>query len=265
MSKIEWTKQTWNPITGCTKITPGCKVCYAETMARRLQAMGTRGYEHGFKLTTHECRLDTPKIIKKPTVFFVCSMSDLFHEEVSDDFIDKIFDTIENTPHHNYKILTKRAARMAEYFENRVVPINVWLGVSVENRSHGVPRIDELRKIDAPIRFISMEPLLEDLGVVNLRGIQWVIVGGESGPKARRMMPEWVSNINRQCPGLLIKFFFKQWGAYGKDGIKRSKKANGRKFEGKIWDEMPNLEYSRNWQPTPKIDLPPESSQLCLF
>ena len=263
-SKIEWTDFTWSPATGCIKISPGCKNCYAETMAKRLQAMGTRGYEHGFKLAIHEERLNQPKKRKIPTMYFVNSMSDLFHEEVSDEFITQVLDTIKSTPRHTYQILTKRAERMAKYFANRTLPSNVWLGVSVEDRSHGVPRIDELRKIAAPIRFLSIEPLLEDLGVLDLRGIDWVIVGGESGQKARRMMPEWVSGIRAQCPGLLIKFFFKQWGAWGEDGMKRSKKANGCKFEGKIWKEMPNIEMSKRNR-APKILPKTKPSQLCLF
>jgi protein gp37 len=238
-SKIEWCDFSWNPVTGCTKISPGCKNCYAETMAKRLQAMGTKAYENGFELQVHSERLEQPKRRKKPTKYFVNSMSDLFHEEVSDEFITQVFDVIRNTPQHVYQILSKRASRMAKYFENQVPPKNAWLGVSVEDRKYGVPRIDELRKIQAEVRFLSIEPLLEDLGEIDLTGIHWVIVGGESGPKARPMKPEWVLNIQAQCEQASVKFFFKQWGRWGADGRKRSKKANGRHLYGKIWDEMP--------------------------
>ena len=180
---IEWTEQTWNPVTGCTKISPGCKHCYAETMAKRLHAMGVRGYEEDFKLTLVPARLEEPLKRKKPTTYFVNSMSDLFHEQVPDTYIQQVFDVIRQTPQHTYQILTKRADRLPDFFSNCDAPENAWIGVSVENRKHGLPRIDALRKIRAKIRFLSVEPLLEDLGKINLRGIHWVIVGGESGPK----------------------------------------------------------------------------------
>jgi len=241
-TKIEWTDSSWNPVTGCTKISPACKFCYAEIMAKRLQAMGTRGYEHEFELAIHKERLNQPKKRKKPTKYFVNSMGDLFHEDVSDKFITQVFDTIKSTPQHIYQILTKRAERMAEYFAHHNVQGNVWLGVSVENREHGVPRIDELRKIETPaVRFLSVEPLLEDLGIIDLTGINWVIVGGESGLKARQMKPEWVFNIQNQCKLAEVKFFFKQWGRWGPDGKARSKEANGRKLSGQIWDAMPEM------------------------
>lgn len=238
-SKIEWTEATWNPVTGCTKISQGCKHCYAETMARRLKAMGTPGYERGFKLTLHPDRLDQPRLRRKPTVYFVNSMSDLFHEDVPDSFIDRVFDTIRETPHHTYQILTKRAERLNQYCKGRVIPDNVWLGVSVENREQGVPRIDYLRTIKAKIRFLSVEPLLEDIGTIDLSNIHWVIVGGESGPKARPMKSEWVGSIQRQCKAAKVAFFFKQWGGWGSDGKRRAKSKNGREFKGKTWDEMP--------------------------
>ena len=192
-SKIEWTEQTWNPVTGCTKISPGCKYCYAEVMAKRLKAMGAPGYENGFNTITlmHE-RLDQPMHRKKPTIYFVNSMSDLFHEAVPYDFIDRIFDTIRATPQHAYQILTKRAERMNEYFQTRPVPDNAWLGVSVEDKKYGIPRIGYLQAIKAKTRFLSIEPLLEDLGRFSLKGIHWVIVGGESGVKARPMEESWV-------------------------------------------------------------------------
>lgn len=238
-SKIEWTEQTWNPATGCTKISPGCKHCYAETMARRLQAMGTPGYDNGFKLSLMPERLSQPLTRKKPTMYFVNSMSDLFHEDIPDQYLEQVFDVIRQTPRHTYQILTKRATRMREFFMSRHVPENVWLGVTVEDREYGVPRIDELRYIPAKIRFLSVEPLLEHLGVIDLSNIHWVIVGGESGPKARPMKPEWVSSIRRQCEDADSSFFFKQWGTWGADGVKRNKHLNGRTLDGAIWDSYP--------------------------
>ncbi|NOT15337.1 MAG: phage Gp37/Gp68 family protein [Methylotenera sp.] len=239
-SKIEWTEQTWNPTTGCTKISPGCTHCYAETMARRLQAMGTKGYENAFQLRLIPERLDDPLKRKKPTTYFVNSMSDVFHEGVPFDYIDMIFATIAKTPHHTYQILTKRADRMAEYFANRDVPQNAWLGVSVEDKKYGVPRIDYLRTVNAHIRFLSVEPLLDDVGELNLKDIHWVIVGGESGPKARPMKPEWAESIRDQCEEAGVAFFFKQWGGWGADGVKRAKKYNGRELRGRTWDQMPD-------------------------
>lgn len=238
-SRIEWTEQTWNPTTGCTKISPGCKHCYAETMAKRLQAMGAPGYDNGFQLSLMTDRLEQPLGRKKPTVYFVNSMSDLFHEEIPDRFLNRVFSAIKRTPHHTYQILTKRSERMSRYFSRRAIPANVWLGVSVEDRHYGVPRIDDLRTVNASVRFISAEPLLEDLGTINLAGIHWMIVGGESGPKARPMKAEWVESIHRQCQRAGTAFFFKQWGGWGSDGKRRAKKANGRTFNGRTWDEMP--------------------------
>jgi len=200
-TRIEWTEMSWNPTVGCTKLSPGCKHCYAETMAKRLQAMGVRGYERGFKLGLMPERRGEPLERKKPTVYFVNSMSDLFHERVPFDY--------------------------------------VWLGVSVENRKYGLPRIPHLRGVRGPVRFLSIEPLLEDLGQFDLSGIQWVIVGGESGRKARPMKPAWVDGIKRQCDAAGVAFFFKQWGAWGADGAKRSKSANGRQYMGRVWDAMP--------------------------
>lgn len=238
-SRIEWTEQTWNPIVGCTKISAGCKHCYAEVMARRLQAMGTPGYENGFALRLIPERLEDPIKRKKPTIYFVNSMSDLFHEKVPFEYIDQVMKTVALTPHHSYQILTKRAARMARYFHTRAVPRNVWLGVSVENQRHGVPRIDHLRTVDAHIRFLSVEPLLEDVGKLNLAGIHWVIVGGESGVKARPMKPEWAEAVRFQCEDQGVAFFFKQWGGWGADGKRRAKAKNGRTLNGRTWDEMP--------------------------
>ena len=239
ISKIEWTEQTWNPTVGCTKISPGCKHCYAEAMAKRLKAMGTPGYENGFALTLLPERFNDPIKRKKPTVYFVNSMSDLFHERVPDAYIDKLFEVIAQTPPHTYQILTKRAARMARYFRKRSVPTNAWLGVSVEDRKYGVPRIDYLRQVPATIRFLSVEPLLADVGELNLTDIHWVIVGGESGPKARPMKMEWAEAVRAQCQEQGVAFFFKQWGGWGADGKKRAKAANGRELNGRTWDEMP--------------------------
>lgn len=241
-SKIEWTEQTWNPVTGCTKVSPGCKHCYAEVMAKRLQAMGTPGYEHGFsKISLMEERLSQPFSRKKPTMYFVNSMSDLFHEEVPFSFIDKVMGTIEQTPQHVYQILTKRAGRMKEYFDSRCVPENAWLGVSVEDKKYGRPRIAELQTINAKTRFLSIEPLLEDLGQIRLKGIHWVIVGGESGQKARPMEKDWATNLRDQCEANGVDFFFKQWGSWGQDGVKRSKAANGRLLDGTTWDMIPAI------------------------
>lgn len=238
-SRIEWTEQTWNPIVGCTKVSAGCKHCYAEVMAKRLKAMGTPGYEKGFSLRLIPERLNDPLRRKKPTVYFVNSMSDLFHERVPVDYIDQVFEVITNTPQHSYQILTKRGERLASYFASRSVPKNVWLGVSVENKRHGVPRIDYLRQVPANIRFLSVEPLLEDVGELNLTDIHWVIVGGESGPKARPMKPEWAEAVRLQCEGQKVAFFFKQWGGWGADGKRRAKSKNGRLLNGRTWDEMP--------------------------
>ena len=238
-STIEWTEQTWNPTTGCTKISPGCKHCYAEVMARRLHAMGAGGYENNFELTMHQSRLGQPLQRKKPTVYFVNSMSDLFHEDVTVAFVDRVFDVIRATPQHTYQILTKRAERLPAYFKTRSCPPNVWLGVSVEDQKYGVPRIAHLRQVDAHIRFLSVEPLLEDLGKLDLTGIHWVIVGGESGHKARPMRQEWVEGVKAQADASGAAFFFKQWGGWGADGVKRHKKANGRVFEGRTWDAYP--------------------------
>jgi protein gp37 len=241
-SRIEWTEATWNPTVGCTKISAGCKHCYAEAMAVRLHAMGTLGYENGFKLTILPDRLSEPLRRKKPTVYFVNSMSDLFHKSIPDSYIDQVFDVIARSPQHTFQVLTKRADRMAQHFRNRTVPRNAWLGVTVENRKDGVPRIDKLREIDATIRFLSVEPLLEDIGEIDLTDIHWVIVGGESGPKARPMKLEWVDSIRQQCEEFDVAFFFKQWGGWGADGVKRAKKQNGRQLHGRTWDNMPALQ-----------------------
>lgn len=241
MSKIEWTEQTWNPVTGCTKVSPGCKHCYAETMAKRLQVMGAPGYANGFEVSLMPVRLTQPYHRRKPTMYFVNSMSDLFQDKVPFSFVDQVMRTIAETPWHTYQILTKRAGRMREYFEYRNVPANAWLGVSVEDRKYGKPRIPELQAINASTRFLSVEPLLEDLGPLELTGIHWVIVGGESGKGARPMRAEWAQSVRDQCELADVDFFFKQWGVWGEDGEKRTKKANGRQLDGKTWDMIPAI------------------------
>ena len=238
-SKIEWTEQTWNPVTGCTKISPGCKHCYAERMALRLQAMKAAGYERGFTLTLHPARLKQPLQRKKPTIYFVNSMSDLFHEEVPDAFIEQVMTVADRTPQHTYQILTKRADRLSRFFGQRAVPANVWLGVTVEDRRYGLPRIEHLRQVPARVRFLSVEPMLEDLGPLDLSGIHWVIVGGESGPDSRPMREEWALSVRDQCQASGVAFLFKQWGGWGADGVRRAKHANGRLLAGRTWDAYP--------------------------
>ena len=241
-TKIEWTERTWNPVTGCTKQSEGCAHCYAEVMSRRLCAMGNPKYANGFKSTTHLEALKEPFNWKKPSTIFVCSMSDLFHKDVPFEFIDKVFRVIEETPQHNYQILTKRAERMAEYFETRNIPHNAWIGVTVENKETKY-RIDHIRHLDATIKFLSCEPLLGDLEELNLDGINWIIVGGESGSQARPMKEEWVLNIKRQADANNIPFFFKQWGTWSKDGVKGNKKINGKLLEGVIMQNMPQTHH----------------------
>jgi protein gp37 len=232
MSKIEWTEQTWNPVTGCTKVSAGCKHCYAERMAGRLQAMGQPNYRNGFKLTTHEHMLDIPLKRKKPTMYFVCSMSDLFHPDVPGEFIARVFDAMRSTPQHTYQVLTKRAARMATLAPKLDWPGNVWAGVSMEAQ-HVFDRASCLRTVPAPVRFLSCEPLLGPLNL-NLSGIHWVIVGGESGPHARPMNPDWVRGVRDQCVAADVPFFFKQWGG-------KNKKKAGRLLDGQVWDQMPGI------------------------
>jgi protein gp37 len=240
-SAIEWTEQTWNPAVGCSKVSPGCSHCYAEVMARRLKAMGVKGYENGFDVTLLPNRLMEPLLRKTPTIYFVNSMSDLFHEDIPDEYIRQVFDVICQAPQHTFQVLTKRAERLAEFFGNDEPPRNAWLGVTVEDRRYGVPRIKSLRRVPAVVRFLSVEPLLEDLGEIDLTGIHWVIVGGESGPKARPMKQEWVLNVKRLCEAQGVTFFFKQWGGWGIDGKKRGKKENGRMLMGKTWDDVPRI------------------------
>ena len=230
-SRIEWTEASWNPLTGCTKISPGCKHCYAERLAKRLQAMGHPNYASGFKLTMHEHMLDAPLGWQKPQMIFVNSMSDLFHEEVPLDFILKVFSVMRRAPWHTFQVLTKRSALLMELNDHIEWPANVWMGVSVENKDYTF-RIDHLRKTGACVKFLSLEPLLGPLPDLDLSGIDWVIVGGESGPKARPMAEEWVTDVRDQCVEMGIPFFFKQWG-----GV--NKKRNGRILQGRTWNEMP--------------------------
>ncbi len=239
-SKIEWTEKVWNPSIGCDKVSAGCKFCYAENFARRLKAMGVEDYKNGFSFKILPHRLEEPFKIKKPTKFFVNSMSDLFHEEMPLEYLDMIFDVIRKTPQHTYQILTKRDRIMLKYFSTNKVPPNVWLGVSVENSTF-VKRIDSLRKVKAKIRFISFEPLIGPIGEINLAKIHWAIVGGESGNQARPIKQPWIEEIFHQCKQQDVAFFFKQWGSWGADEIKRNKKANGRIFKGKMWDEYPKV------------------------
>jgi len=230
-SKIEWTGSTWNPVTGCTKISSGCLNCYAERMALRLKAMGQKNYRSGFKVRCHRHTLDIPLRWKKPQMVFVNSMSDLFHKDVPNDFILDVFCTMRQAQQHQYQILTKRAERLAELSPELSWLGNIWMGVTVEAVDYKY-RIDYLRYTGANIKFLSLEPLLGDLGELNLDEIDWVIVGGESGPGSRPMKSEWVRNIRKQCQKQKIPLFFKQWGGF-------NKKKNGRVLDGKTWDEMP--------------------------
>jgi protein gp37 len=230
-SSIEWTESTWNPLTGCTKISPGCKHCYAERMAKRLQAMGQPNYANGFKLTLHEHVLRLPLTWKKPQMIFVNSMSDLFHQDVPVEFVHKVFSVMREASWHTFQVLTKRSERLLELSQEIDWPRNVWMGVSVENRDYTF-RIDHLRQTDAQIKFLSLEPLLGPLVDLKLSGIDWVIVGGESGPRARPIQEQWVLSIRDQCLANGIPFFFKQWG-----GVK--KKKNGRELQGQVWNMLP--------------------------
>jgi protein gp37 len=236
-SKIEWTESTWNPVTGCTKISPGCKNCYAERMALRLKAAGSPNYANGFKVTLHPHALEIPLRWKKHRTIFVNSMSDLFHKDVPFDFITKVFDVMHRASQHRFQVLTKRSDRLLELSPRLTWPLNVWMGVTVENVDCSF-RIDSLRRTDAATKFISFEPLLGPIPDIDLDGIDWVIVGGESGPRARPMEPQWATDIRDQCLNAEVPFFFKQWG-----GI--NKKKNGRKLDGRFWDDMPSLIHKK--------------------
>ena len=230
-SHIEWTDATWNPVTGCSKISPGCKHCYAERLAKRLKAMGQANYRNGFEVTLQPQMLELPLHWKTPKRIFVNSMSDLFHDEVPLAYIQRVFDVMLQAHWHQYQVLTKRAERVCDLSPLLDWAPQIWMGVSVENEKY-LHRIGHLRKTGAHIKFLSLEPLLGPLREMNLRGIDWVIVGGESGPGARRIDPAWVADIRDQCLGAGVPFFFKQWG-----GVQ--KKKTGRLLEDRTWDEMP--------------------------
>jgi len=230
-SAIEWTEMTWNPVTGCAKISQGCKHCYAERMAKRLKAMGSGRYTNGFQVTLHPDLLDAPRRWRQPRIVFVNSMSDLFHDEVPLAYIERVFATMRDCSHHTFQVLTKRSERLAELAPRLPWPGNVWMGVSVED-ARVVHRIDDLRRVPAAVRFLSLEPLIGPLDSLRLGGIHWVIVGGESGPRARPLRSEWVESIFRQCRAAGVPFFFKQWGRVRKD-------RTGRELYGRTYDEMP--------------------------
>ena len=237
-TSIEWTEKTWNPTTGCTKISPGCKNCYAERITKRFPGH----FPNGFAFTLHPDRLNEPRRWRKPSLIFVNSMSDLFHEEMPLDFLKKVFEVMRETPRHVYQVLTKRHERLAELaHELSPWPENVWIGVSVENADYK-HRIDYLRRVPAVVRFISFEPLIGAVGKVDLGGIHWIIVGGESGPGRRPIRKEWVIELRDQAVSQGAAFFFKQWGGY-------TPKAGGRLLEGRIWDEMPSQYHVHLQQP----------------
>lgn len=237
-STIEWTECTWNPLTGCTKVSPGCKHCYAERMALRLQAMGQPNYLNGFNVTMHEHVIEAPLTWRKPQMIFVNSMSDLFHEDVPESFIMKVFDVMRRARWHQFQILTKRSQRLFELAPAICWPDNVWMGVSVENTDYTF-RVDHLRNTGARTKFLSVEPLLGPIPNLALHGIHWVIVGGESGPRARPIMQDWVIEIRDQCLAASVPFFFKQWGG-------SNKKKSGRLLQGRVWDELPEQVLSES-------------------
>jgi len=230
-SNIEWTEMTWNPVTGCTKVSQGCKHCYAERMAKRLNAMGSARYANGFQVTLHPDLLDAPRRWRQPRTVFVNSMSDLFHDEVPLAYIERVFATMRDCSHHTFQVLTKRSERLAELAPRLPWPANMWMGVSVED-ARVVHRIAGLRSVPAAVRFISLEPLIGPLESLPLEAIHWVIVGGESGPRARPLRSEWVESIFRQCRAADVPFFFKQWGGVRKD-------LTGRQLNGRTYNELP--------------------------
>jgi protein gp37 len=232
-SKIEWTESTWNPVSGCTKISSGCENCYAERMAKRLQAMGTRGYEKGFEVTLHPHALDKPLKMKKPQMIFVNSMSDIFHKDIPDEYIVKIFEVMNKAHWHTFQVLTKRPERLEQIAHKLKWSDNIWMGVTVESNNY-IKRVDYLRDMDAKIKFLSIEPLIAPVDKLDYANIDWVIVGGESGYGCREIKKEWVENIQIKCQQQNIPFFFKQWG-----GV--NKKINGRLLNGKTYDDMPMI------------------------
>lgn len=241
-STIEWTDATWNPVTGCTKISRGCDHCYAERFSERFRGVAGHHFENGFDLTLKPERLFQPLTWRSPKRVFVNSMSDLFHKDIPETFVDRVFDTMEAASWHLFQVLTKRSSNMLRYINKRFAdqscPNNIWLGVSVED-AQAKSRIQHLRLCNAQVRFLSMEPLIGNPGPVELDGIHWVIVGGESGAEARPMQEDWAVDVLRQCEKAGVPFFFKQWGRYGQDGARRSKKANGRTLLGAEHNGMP--------------------------
>lgn len=234
-SSIEWTEMTWNPVTGCTKISSGCKFCYAEIMSKRLQAMGVEKYKDAFKIKEHPDNLNIPYTWKSSKVVFVNSMSDLFHKEISLDFIQSVFSVMNDNPNHIFQVLTKRAERLFEIHRQLNWTQNIWMGVSVEDKKV-IDRIDYLRETDAKVKFLSCEPLIGPLDNLNLKNIDWLIAGGESGHRPRPVKADWILDIHDQCENAGVPFFFKQWGG-------RNKKANGRELNGKTYDEMPDYQF----------------------
>lgn len=230
-TRIEWTSSTWNPITGCTKISAGCVNCYAEKMAKRLQAMGNPRYKNGFDVIFHDDVLGEPLKWKKPQIIFVCSMSDIFHDSVPDEHIMRVFSVMNQAQQHIFQVLTKRSERLLKLASKLTWSDNIWMGVTVESQKHTC-RIQDLKTVPAKVRFLSIEPLLSDIPNLPLESVDWVIVGGESGSGARVMKPEWVRNIRDACINSNVAFFFKQWGGF-------NKKAAGKILDGRIWDEMP--------------------------
>ena len=236
-SSIEWTEATWNPVTGCTQISPGCAHCYAMTFAERFRGVPGHPYEKGFDLQIRLDRLEQPLRWKKPRTIFVNSMSDLFHPDVPEEYIQQVFEVMESVPRHRFQVLTKRSQRLAELASSLPWPSNVWMGVSVENQRFTC-RVDDLREVPASVRFLSCEPLLGPLDL-DLREIHWVIAGGESGPGARAMAPDWVRRVRDQCISADVPFFFKQWGAHDEMGGRVGKKRAGRTLDGETWSLIP--------------------------
>jgi protein gp37 len=258
-SKIEWTDATWNPVRGCTKISPGCAHCYAETFAERFRGVPGHPYEQGFDLRLVPEKLTDPITWSKPQMVFVNSMSDLFHKDVPDDYIELVAQVMAAADWHIYQVLTKRSERLRELLKTRLrfaaELSHIWWGVSVENRKHGLSRIDHLREGASTMAFLSIEPLLEDIGTIDLRGIDWVIVGGESGAGARPMKEEWVTNIQRQCRDARVPFFFKQWG-----GVRKS--LAGRRLGGRTYDELPPLTRNQALPPEARKSLAARMAEL---
>lgn len=232
-TKIEWTESTWNPITGCSEASTGCANCYAKKMAKRLKAMGNPRYKNGFEITIHEDLFELPLKSKEPKIIFVCSMSDLFHEKVSFEVIERLFDVMEKANWHIFQVLTKRSGRLLEFSKTRTIPSNVWIGVTIEHESVS-NRLEHIKQISAKVKFLSCEPLVGSLRELDFNGIDWIVVGGESGSNSRPLREDWVLEIRNQCEEKNIRFFFKQWGGW-------NKKKNGKLLQGKIYDQMPDV------------------------